>query len=65
MEYVEEDDDDKNKYKIQDVWTLGSADSLKLWKNDYDRVIALAKGAYMITQVDAMRTESLFFLAWV
>ena len=54
-----------SKYKIQDAWTEESSTDLKVWKKDYDRVIALAKGAYTSTQVDAMRAESLFFLARV
>ena len=54
-----------NKYKIQDVWTNESGSNLKVWKKDYDRVIALAKGAYSSTMVDSMRAESLFFLARV
>jgi RNA polymerase-associated protein CTR9 len=36
-----------------------------VWKKDYDRVTALAKGAYNATQVDAVKAESLFFLARV
>lgn len=59
------DDNDATKYKIQDVWTADSATALKVWKKDYDRVTALAKGAYNSTTVDAMRAESLFFLARV
>lgn len=38
---------------------------LKLWKKDYDRVIALAKGAYSSTSVRDIQAESLFFLARV
>lgn len=40
-------------------------DNLKLWKKDYDRVSALAKGAYSSTTVEAMQAESLFLLARV
>jgi len=58
-------DDAVTKYKIQDVWTEDSAQKLKVWKKDYDRVIALAKGAYTSTSVEAMRAESLFILARV
>jgi RNA polymerase-associated protein CTR9 len=38
---------------------------LKVWKKDYDRVIALAKGAYSSTSVQEIQAESLFFLARV
>lgn len=38
---------------------------LKVWKKDYDRVIALAKGAYNSTSVKSIQAESLFFLARV
>lgn len=38
---------------------------MKLWKKDYDRVIALAKGAYSSTSVQEIQAESLFFLARV
>jgi RNA polymerase-associated protein CTR9 len=38
---------------------------LKVWKKDYDRVIALAKGAYSSTTVAEIQAESLFFLARV
>lgn len=36
-----------------------------MWKKDYDRVIALAKGAYSSTSVREIQAESLFFLARV
>ena len=36
-----------------------------MWKKDYDRVIALAKGAYNSTTVQDIQAESLFFLARV
>jgi RNA polymerase-associated protein CTR9 len=36
-----------------------------VWKKDYDRVIALAKGAYNSTSVQDIQAESLFFLARV
>ena len=42
-----------------------STGGLKLWKKDYDRVIALAKGAYSSTSVREIQAESLFFLARV
>lgn len=38
---------------------------LKVWKKDYDRVMALAKGAYNSTQVQEIQAESLFLLARV
>jgi RNA polymerase-associated protein CTR9 len=38
---------------------------LKLWKKDYDRVVALAKGAYNSTSVPEIQAESLFLLARV
>ncbi len=40
-------------------------DGLKLWKKDYDRVIALAKGAYQSTTVQDIQAESLFLHARV
>ncbi len=36
-----------------------------MWKKDYDRVIALAKGAYNSTNVQDIQAESLFLLARV
>ena len=42
-----------------------TSDQLKLWKKDYDRVIALAKGAYNSTTVSEMQAESLFQLGRV
>lgn len=36
-----------------------------MWKKDYDRVEALAKGAYSSTSVQDIQAESLFFLARV
>ncbi|KAL7562218.1 hypothetical protein ACA910_013472 [Epithemia clementina (nom. ined.)] len=69
VDEVETEDDgnenEVNKYKIHDIWTNESGSLLKVWKKDYDRVITLAKGAYSSTSVDAMRAESLFFLARV
>lgn len=38
---------------------------LKLWKKDYDRVVALAKGAYNSTSVKEIQAESIFLLARV
>ncbi len=40
-------------------------EGLKLWKKDYDRVIALAKGAYASTTVQEIQAESLFLHARV
>jgi RNA polymerase-associated protein CTR9 len=61
----EEDESAGLKLKISTPWTGTSAKGLKVWKKDYDRVTALAKGAYNATQVDAVKAESLFFLARV
>lgn len=41
------------------------AAGLKLWKKDYDRVVALAKGAYSSTAVKEIQAESIFLLARV
>lgn len=57
--------DPENSFLMKDVWTKDSNDNLKLWKKDYDRVSALAKGAYSSTTVEAMQAESLFLLARV
>ena len=62
---AEDDDDGTTKFTIAHAWTEGTAKGLKLWKKDYDRVVALAKGAYNATAVDAVKAESLFFLARV
>ncbi len=40
-------------------------EGLKLWKKDYDRVIALAKGAYQSTTVQEIQAESLYIHARV
>lgn len=42
-----------------------SEEGLKVWKKDYDRVIALAKGAYTSTAQKGLQAESLFLLARV
>lgn len=63
-----EDDSNNNTastFTVTDSWSEGSATGLKVWKKDYDRVIALAKGAYGSTNVQSMQAESLFFLARV
>ncbi|GKY99266.1 hypothetical protein MPSEU_000881700 [Mayamaea pseudoterrestris] len=52
-------------FRMQDMWKSESMDELDLVKKDYDRVIALAKGAYGSTSVPEMQAESLFFLARV
>mmetsp|Transcript_15405 Transcript_15405/g.29034 ORF Transcript_15405/g.29034 Transcript_15405/m.29034 type:complete len:1372 (-) Transcript_15405:73-4188(-) len=52
-------------FKVKDVWKGESTDGLKLWKKDYDRVIALAKGAYSSTTVPGIQAESLYTLARV
>ena len=44
---------------------LFSTAGLKMWKKDYDRVSALAKGAYSSTKVMDIQAESLFLLARV
>jgi RNA polymerase-associated protein CTR9 len=70
---VEEDDDanrsmqqdDGRSFQMQDAWNEEAPGELKVWKKDYDRVIALAKGAYASTSVQAIQAESLFFLARV
>lgn len=69
--YVEEDEDGDNEddegitFRIRDAWKDASASGQKVWKKDYDRVIALAKGAYASTNVEEIQAESLFFLARV
>jgi RNA polymerase-associated protein CTR9 len=62
------DDDDEvdgTTFQLKDAWKDPSASGLKLWKKDYDRVIALAKGAYNSTSVSEIQAESLFLLARV
>ena len=61
----EDNDDSSSRFTIADTWTEASVQGLKIWKKDYDRVVALAKGAYSATAVDAVKAESLFFLARV
>eukprot|EP00977_Amphora_coffeiformis_P005243 scaffold1123_cov168-Amphora_coffeaeformis.AAC.11 len=63
--HEDENDDSTSRFIIAQPWTEASAKGLKLWKKDYDRVVALAKGAYSATAVDAVKAESLFFLARV
>lgn len=52
-------------FRMQDVWKQESSDDMNIAKKDYDRVIALAKGAYGSTSVPEIQAESLFFLARV
>jgi RNA polymerase-associated protein CTR9 len=65
------DDEDSAQFMIKDAWkedSVGGGDGtggLKVWKKDYDRVNALAKGAYGSTSVPEIQAESLFFLARV
>ena len=63
--HEDENDDSTSRFIIARPWTEGTAKGLKLWKKDYDRVVALAKGAYNATAIDAVKAESLFFLARV
>eukprot|EP00536_Pseudo-nitzschia_multiseries_P009800 jgi/Psemu1/201676/e_gw1.284.35.1 len=66
MDNDDDDDDDGGvTVKIKDAWTGHTTTGLKAWKKDYDRVIALAKGAYNSTTVQEIQAESLFFLARV
>lgn len=60
-----EDDENTTSFRINDAWKDPTAGGLKVWKKDYDRVIALAKGAYSSTSVQEIQAESLFFLARV
>merc|ERR1711915_512652 len=57
--------DGKTQFTLQDVWSMPSEDGLKLWKKDYDRVVALAKGAYATTAVQEIQAESLLLLGRV
>ena len=67
--YVAEDsddlDDEGTNFRMRDVWKGASTSTLKVWKKDYDRVVALAKGAYYSTAVEDIQAESLFLLARV
>jgi RNA polymerase-associated protein CTR9 len=58
-------DEESTNFTIHDAWKEASVDGLKVWKKDYDRVTALAKGAYGSTSVPLIQAESLFFLARV
>lgn len=64
----DDDNDDSgsaNTLRIKEAWTGESTTGLKLWKKDYDRVIALSRGALSSTTVKEMQAESLFILARV
>jgi RNA polymerase-associated protein CTR9 len=64
VEVLDDDDDDSvSKYRLGAVWKEPDTTGLKLWKKDYERVFALAKGAYSSTSVPEIQAESLFFLA--
>ena len=68
--YVAEDNDDAEddegvNFQMKESWKGDTTSGLKVWKKDYDRVIALAKGAYNSTSVQEIQAESLFFLARV
>ena len=62
---AEEDPDDASRFQLATPWTEESTEGLKVWKKDYERVFALAKGAYNSTKVASIQAESLFFLARV
>ena len=62
---LEEEDQDGHYFRLGMPWKEESSDNLKVWKKDYERVFALAKGAYSSTRVQAIQAESLFFLARV
>ena len=59
------EDDEGMTFQMKEIWKGESSSGLKVWKKDYDRVIALAKGAYNSTSVQEIQAESLFFLARV
>lgn len=61
----DEEDETGTRYKLSKTWRTNDAASLKVWKKDYERVFALAKGAYSSTKVSEIQAESLFFLARV
>ncbi|GAX09979.1 RNA polymerase-associated protein CTR9 [Fistulifera solaris] len=61
----EEEDLEGSTFTMSKPWKEESTDGLKAWKKDYERVIALAKGAYKSTRVKEIQAESLFFLARV
>jgi len=59
------EDDEGMTFQMKEIWKGETSSGLKVWKKDYDRVIALAKGAYNSTSVQEIQAESLFFLARV
>lgn len=61
----EDADEEGRSVRIKDAWKGPTSTGLKVWKKDYDRVIALAKGAYNSTSVQEIQAESLFLLARV
>lgn len=65
IENDDEADDEGITFQMKEAWKGDTSDGLKVWKKDYDRVIALAKGAYNSTSVQEIQAESLFFLARV
>jgi RNA polymerase-associated protein CTR9 len=58
-------DEDDTQYRMSVSWKEPDTSHLKVWKKDYERVFALAKGAYSSTAELAIQAESLFFLARV
>lgn len=70
VQVMDDEDDDGgandgsvSKYQLGAAWKEADCTGLKLWKKDYERVFALAKGAYSSTTVPEIQAESLFFLA--
>lgn len=59
------EDEEGLTFKMKESWKGETTSGLKVWKKDYDRVIALAKGAYNGTSVEEIKAESLFFLGRV
>lgn len=47
------------------IFAIVVIEGLQLWKKDFDRVTALARGAYSSTSVQEIQAESLFHLARV
>ena len=62
---VNHDNQNVHRYKLGTVWKDVDTSGLKVWKKVYDRVFALAKGAYSSTSIPEIQAESLFFLARV
>ena len=58
-------DGDFANLRLKDPWNGPTAKGLKLWKKDYDRVIALARGGLSSTTSRDMMAESYFILARV